>query len=259
MTGDVEPAAIVAQLERAFAGWTAGEAGGASAAPIRPAPPTPTRRRLIVVHVPGATQAVYRIGHLMPPARADDWVEITIMNTILGGPAGWLTRVLREQKGYTYAAYSAAQELSDHGSFAVRTAVRTAVADSALGEVLRVLERIRTEPMPADDLTTVKNLWIGAFPLMIETPQQVATQVANTLRLGRSTDYLETFRTRIAALTPADIERVARTYLHPDRAVIVVVGDARQLLEKLRPFADTVELSDPSGRPLTPASLSGPE
>lgn len=91
--------------------------------------------------------------------------------------------------------------------------------------------------------------------MSIETPQQVGNQVMTTLLLGRSVDYLTAFRTRVAAMTMADLERVAHEYLHPERLVIVVVGDAAQLLEKLRPFAETVELYDVNGRPLAAQSL----
>ncbi len=248
VAGDVEPGAIVTRIEAAFAGW----AGGGSRTNVSVTPPTPPpvpmKRRIVVVHKPGSVQAVFRIGHLMPPASNDDWVEIGTMRVILGGAGGWLTNVLREQKGYTYGAYAITQERLYPGSLMIRTDVRNAVADSALTEVLRLFEKLGTDPVPAGDLEAAKSALTGSFPMTVETPQQVADQVTTTLLLGRPVDYLKAFRTRVATMTAADGERVARQYLHPERLVIVVVGDAGQLLEKLRPFADVVEVYDVNGK-----------
>lgn len=254
VTGDIEPASIVARLDRALAEWTAGDSP-TQRATTPPLSPAPAKRRLIMVHKPGSVQAVYRIGHLLPPASNPDWVEIGVMRVILGGSAGRLTRVLREQKGYAYAAYAMTQEQERAGSLMMRTEVRTEVADSALAEILRLFEEFHSGSVQADELAGAKSALTGGFPMTIETPQQVGDQVMTTLLLGRSVDYLTAFRTRVAAMTVADLKRVAHEYLHPEHLVIVVVGDATQLLEKLRPFADVVELYDVNGRPLAAQSL----
>ncbi|MGH8236367.1 MAG: M16 family metallopeptidase [Steroidobacteraceae bacterium] len=253
VAGDVEPASIVARLDRAFAKWSPGDSPARHVATLATLP-APAKRRLVIVHKPGSVQAVYRVGHLLPAASSADWVEIGVLRAILSDR---LMDVLREQKGYTYSAYAIAAEQQQAGHWAVNTEVRTEEAHNALAEMLRIMEQLRSGPVQADALANMKSALTGVFPIMTETPQQVGDTLMTTLLLGRPVEYLESFRTQVAATTTtADIERVAHEYLHPDRLVIVVVGDATQLLEKLRPFADSVELYDVNGQPLAAESLT---
>ncbi|MGH7474897.1 MAG: M16 family metallopeptidase [Longimicrobiales bacterium] len=253
VAGDVDADDIVARLEQRFAEWTGGLAPSLAA----PDPPAQTHRRLVFVHKPGTVQAVLRLGHLMPPASSPDWVEIDVANQVLGGDVGsWLFRVLRDERGYTYGAYSRAVENVGPGYFWAYAQVRNEVADSATEELLGLVRRLRTEAPPVAELTDAKNFLSGSFPLTIETPQQVASQVATTILLERPADYLETFRSRVNAVDTTDVLRIAQRYIDPDRAVLVVVGDAQQLYHRLARFGQTTELYDDQGRPLSPDQIA---
>lgn len=247
VSGDVDADAAMARLDRYFGGWVPGDSPEVEL----PVPSPPASRRLVFVHKPGTVQVVYRVGHLLPPASNDDWIEIAVMNQVLGkGFTSWLSRILRTEKGYTYGAYSSTEERRGPGYFEARTEVRNEVADSALAELFLALERIRSTPVSAADLGAAKSYLGGSFPLSVETPQQVAEQLSTTLLLGRPAEYLKTFRTGVQATTAEDVHRVAREYLHPDRAIIVAVGDADKVLERLGKFADTVEVYDERGKAL---------
>ncbi len=253
VAGDVHADDVVARLNRRFGGWAKGTAPTVA----MPAPPAQSVRRLVFVDKPGSVQAVMRVGHLLPPASSRDWIGLDVMNQVLGGGvSGWLFQQLREEKGYTYGAYSSATENQGPGYFLATAEVRNEVADSALAGLLALLEQMRSEAVPQPDLDAAKAFMTGSFPLRIETPTQVAGQVATTILLGRPADYLQTYRQRVAATTAADVQRSARQYLHPDRSVIVVVGDASKILDSLTPLADSVELYDISGKPLSRAELS---
>jgi predicted Zn-dependent peptidase len=257
VAGDVDADAFMATLERHFGGWRGAAPTVAAAAP--PPPPAPRQRRFVFVHKPGTVQAVIRAGHLLPPASDPGWVELDVMNQVLGGSyLSWLETVLRNARGYGYYARSAVVERAHAGYFAAFTEVRNEVADSALAELLVLVDSIRIAPPPAADLRLATDFIAGSFPLGIETPQQVASQIAGTIALGRPISYLEEYRTRAAAVTPADIHRAASRHIDPDRMVIVVVGDAERILDRVRPFAATVEVYDETGRPLAPGSLGSP-
>lgn len=151
VSGDVEPTDIARRLESRLAGW---QPGAIFPEPLAPPPAPLEKRRLVVVHKPGSVQAVFRLGHLLPAAQAPDWPKIQVAQFILGGAGGRLMQVLREQKGYAYSAYATAQQRNLGGSMIVSTEVRTAVADSALAEMLRVLaefvaSRYRKPTLPA--------------------------------------------------------------------------------------------------------------
>lgn len=251
VAGDVEPDDVVRRLERHFGDWS----GAASAQASFPTPPERSAREVVFVHKPGAVQAVLRVGHLLPPATHPDWVVMDVAAHILGGGStGWFFQTLRQEKGYTYGAYVNAVQRIEPGYFQAWAEVRNEVADSALDEFFRLISRLRDEPVPAADLETARNYITGSFPLSIETPQQVAGQVAGTRLLGLPDDYLARYRDRVAAVTAADIQRVAREHLRPDRAVVVVVGDATQILDNVAKYGP-VRLVDADGNPLDDSAL----
>jgi len=255
VAGDVQADAVVATLNRHLAGWTPGTA----AEDARPAPPASSGRTLHFVHKPGLVQAVMRVGHLMPPASQGDWVGIDVATHVLGGgTTGWLFRILRGEKGYTYGAYGGASERLEAGFFQATAEVRNEVADSALQELLSLVDRLRTD-IPEADLETAQNFITGSFPLSIETPGQVAGQLASTLMLGRDVTYIEDYRGRAASFSTEEVEQIAREYIRPDIATIVVVGDANEILDKVTPFADQVRLWTPEGEPLAMDELAPPE
>src|SRR5207237_442974 len=74
----------------------------------------------------------------------------------------------------------------------------------------------------------------GSFPLTIETPNQIATQVLNTVFYDLPVAELATYRERVLAVTPDDVQRVARQYVRPDRLSIVLVGNARAFIPQLQ-------------------------
>lgn len=250
VSGDVDPDAIARELELAFASWEGAPVTEERAA----APPARSDREMIFVHKPGSVQAVMVLGHLMPSATDADWVTLDVTNQVLGSPSAqfnaWMMSVLREEKGYTYGAYSQMTERPGPGTFAMRGEFRNEVADSALTIMLELANRIRSGDIPADDLRAAKQYLTGNFPLGIETPAEVAGQVAGNRLLGRPASYLEEYRGRVADVDVDEVAAAASRYIHPDRSLLVVVGDAGTVLEKVRPFADRVSVVDAEGDPL---------
>ena len=255
VAGDVDPDTITAALESAFSGWE----GAPEMDLTRPEAPARADRTMVFVHKPGSVQAVIRVGHLMPSATDADWVTLDVANQILGSGSAqfnaWMMEILREEKGYTYGAYSRMSERVGPGYFMMNGEFRNEVADSSLMIMLELAERLRAGEIPADDLEDAKLYLTGSFPLSIETPQQVAGQVASNRLLGRSNSYLEEYRSRVDEVTTTDIARVTGELVRPSEALVVVVGDATEVLEKVQPFADTVEVVDADGEPVDVIAL----
>jgi zinc protease len=251
VAGDVRPDDIVRRLEQHFGGWT----GAAPAKASLPAPQPRSARELVFVHKPGAVQAVIRVGHLLPPATHPDWIALDVAQQILGGgTTGWFFQVLRQEKGYTYGAYANFAQRLEPGYFQAWAEVRNEVADSALAEFFRLIAQLRDQDVPAADLQTAKDFMTGSFPLRIETPQQVARQIASARQLGLPNDYVATYRDKIAAITAAEVRRAAQAHIQPDRAVVVVVGDATQILDKVEKFG-SARLLDADGNPLARSDI----
>jgi hypothetical protein len=179
-----------------------------------------------------------------------------VANRILGGGAdARLFLILREDKGWTYGAYSSFSPAKDLGSFRAYTQVRTEVTDSALVELMHQLDRIRTEPVSEDDLKNAKDYLIGNFPIQIETPSQIAGRVARNKLLGFDRTHLEGYRDRLDAVTVDDVNRVMNTYMDPANAYVVLVGDANEVMDKVSVVAD-VALHDIAGEPMDLAAMA---
>ncbi len=240
------------RLANRFLGsWT-----GSPPAPRYAQPPTRRGTEILLIHRPGSDQSNIRVGNLALKPGDDTYYGAVVANKILGGGAdARLFMVLREEKGWTYGAYSSVTRPKDVGTFQANTEVRTPVTDSALVELMGQVRRMRTEPVPDSELAAAKGYLVGSFPLSIQTPQQIASQVANVRLLGLGENYLRTYRQRLDAVSPDDARRAAEIITKPDSAVIVVVGDGQAIYDKLTAIAP-VTIIDVDGNPLTPAELT---
>ena len=163
--------------------------------------------------------------------------------------SGRLFMTLREAKSWTYGAYSTFERRKGLGYFVANTEVRTDVTDSALVELLAQLKKVTVEPIPDAEIDAAKNAIAGAFPLKIESSAQVAAQVAAVKLYDLPKNYLQTYRQRIASVTPVAAQTAAFGGVHPDRALIVVVGDGAKIYDKLKKVG-TVRLVGTDGAAL---------
>ena len=223
LAGDVNPAEVHPLVERVFGGWTG--SGSVPAATV-PQPPQPQARTIYLIDKPGAPQSQVRIGHPSVARNNPDYFPLIVMNTILGGQFGSrLNLNLRETHGYTYGIGSGLGMRRSAGAFSTGAGIVTAKTDSALVEIFKEIERMRTEPVGTDELERAKRGLANSLPAQLETAPNLAFQLADLVTNGVGTDFYSTYVSRIMAVTAADVQRVARQYLHPDRAVVVVVGD----------------------------------
>lgn len=251
IAGDITLPAAKRLATRSFAGWT----GAPAAAPPFPAPPTRAATQIVLVHRPGSVQSNIVVGNTTFRPTDPRWYAATVANRVLGGGFdNRLFRILREQKSWTYDAHSVLARPKGIGYFQAGTEVRTSATDSALTELMVQLRRMDSEPVSAAELKAAKSSLVGSFPLTIETAQQVAGAVAQAKLLGLPADYLQTYRTRLAAVTPAQLEQAADAIIRPNASLIVVVGDGAKLYDKLSKIAPVI-LVDAQGKPLTPADL----
>jgi predicted Zn-dependent peptidase len=120
------------------------------------------------------------------------------------------------------------------GPFTAQAGIVTAKTDSSLIEFFKELNRIRTEPIPADELDKAKRYVALGFPQSLETTQDVAGRLADLVTYGIEPSFLGTFVGGVMAVTADDVRRVADRYVRPGNAVVVVVGDRSQIEAGLR-------------------------
>jgi zinc protease len=231
LSGDISLAEARRVVERGFGSWRAGSAAVPTVGAQRPAGPGgPTA--VYLVDKPGAAQSVIVIGNPGVDRRSPDYYALEVMNTLLGGSfSSRLNQNLRETKGYTYGAGSGFAYRPLPGPFFARAAVRSDVTDSSLVEFFREFRRIRDSVVPADELQRAKSFIALQLPGEFETAGDLASQLSGLLVFGLPLEYYRSYIPRIMAVNAADVQRVARKYVRPDRVSIVVVGD----VAKIRP------------------------
>jgi zinc protease len=251
IAGDVTRARALELARAAFGGWT----GSLVAAASPPAPPTKAGTDILLVNRPGSVQANIVIGNTTFPPASPTYYSARVATQVLGGGAdARLFLILREQKSWTYGAYASLRRNRGTGYWQATFEGRTQVADSALGELLHQIDRMRTEVVPDTELKNAVNFLVGSFPLTIETPEQIAQVVTQAKLLGLAPDYIQTYRERLSAVTPRAARTAAQTVYRRQALTIVVVGDAAALYDKLSAIAP-VRIVDVDGKPLTAAAL----
>jgi len=231
-SGDVRADDIERRAREAFGDWAAAPVPE----PGRPPPEiVPEARRIVVVDRPDLGQSQIVLGHGGVSRTDPERIAVALMNSTLGG-GGFSSRlmtVIREREGLAYGVSSGFQLRRGAGPFAVGTATRVAETRRALDLILGELEGIRENPPSADELAHARTDAAGSFALGLETSRAMLGSLVDLEIHGLPLDGLDTYRSRVAAVTTADVAEQAQERVHPERAAIVVVGPADALAPAL--------------------------
>jgi len=188
------------------------------------------------IDLPSATQSSIAVTNNVELKMNDeDYFTALITNNILGGGGeGYLFKNLREDKGYTYGAYSSLGS-SRYGvaRFSAGAKVRNMVTDSAVTEIVNEILRIRTELVDAELLKNAKAKYVGNFIMKLERPQTIANYSLNIKLNDLPEDFYETYLEKINAVTAEDVKRVANKYFKIANTRIIVVGKGSDVVESL--------------------------
>ncbi len=242
--GDVDRDLTLARVTELFGNWTSRDLSDLKFPP----PPNREARVAYLIDRPGSAQSNIVIANLGITRTSGDYFPMLLMHTVLGANASSrLFMNLREEKGYTYGAYSNLDARRLLGTFRVSAEVRTGVTGVSLHEFFLELDRIRDEVVSDEELANAKSYLAGVFPIRIETQDGLIDQLVSIKMFDLPEDYLHTYRDRINAVTAAEIQRVAQSHVTPDRAAIVVVGDAAEIRAQVQPYVKVIELYDTEG------------
>jgi zinc protease len=244
VSGDVEPKEIVRKLEEAFAGWTPAPAEPAlPAADLRPKEAT----RIYLVDRPGSAQTVLQFANLAISRTDPDYIPLVVANRVLGGgSSARLFQNIREQKGYTYGAYSSLSTPRWRGTWGASASVRTPVTTPAVGEFFKEFRRIQEEPVPQEELERAKRSIVGSFARTLESPEGILDRALELVENGLPPDYWDTYPEKIQAVTPHDVQRVARQYLGENRIQLIAVGERKQIEDGLKQYGPVEVVVPPS-------------
>jgi len=231
VVGRFDAAAAESAIRKTFGDWKEGSRAS------KPEVTTNATRALHVIDRPGAVQSTLYIGLPVIDAAQPDYLALTVMNALLGGSFNSrITANIREQKGYTYSPTSAVASRLGAASWAEMADVTTAVTGASIKEILGEIDRLRNDPPTAEELRGIQNFLAGTFVLRNSARSGIAAQLAFLDLYGLSESYLRNYVQNVYALTPADVQRLARTYIDPSKLAIVVVGDRAQITGQLKPY-----------------------
>lgn len=243
--GDFERESLLAEIESRFTEW----AGGQVSRPRSPALPKRTERIVYLVDRPGSAQSNIVIANEAITRTSPDYFPLLLMHTILGANASSrLFMNLREHKGYTYGAYSNLDARRLAGTFRATAEVRTAVTGASLHEFFYELNRIRDDAVTEEEINNAKSYLTGVFPIRIETQDGLIDQLVNIKMFDLPDEYLRTYRDKVGAVTTEQIQSAARKYVTPAAAAIVIVGDAAEITEQIKPYSEQIEVYDTDGK-----------
>jgi zinc protease len=174
------------------------------------------------------------------------------MNSILGG--GGTARLfmnLREDKGYTYGAYSRFVFRRGAGPFSASGEIQTVSTKEGVVEFMKELNGIRgARPVTPTELDVNKQSIIRRFPSGFETVGQISAQLSNLLVYGLPDTYFNDFIGKVNAVTIDDVNRVANKYLDPSKMAIVIVGDRKVVEPGLKELGYPITILDTEGNPI---------
>lgn len=241
VAGPVEPDAVLTAAERHLGDW-AGSGPGHRTFASRDA----GDRRVVVIDRPESVQTELRVGHVGIDRRSGRYFPALVLGALLGGTFGSrLNTRLREELGYTYGARAGFDPRRAAGPFNASAAVQTEVTADALREMVEILTRMRDAAPDEAELLEVRDFLVGVFPLRFETTGGVAMAIEPLAVYGLPDAYWQTYRHHLEAVGTEDVLAAARDLLHPDRFLMLAVGDAARIRSDLQAL-DLAPISEPA-------------
>jgi zinc protease len=248
VVGDVTEAELRPVLEQTLGKWN----GGQKLAPLPPAPAA-APRRVLVVEKPAAPQSYLLLGMPGIPRSSPDYVAATVAFQVLGGgTASRLFRTLREEKGYTYGIFAMGESRKLAGASVIAGSVKSEVTGPALTDLVAEVARLRTEPVPAQELEDAKEALVRSLPADFASVGGIAAHVGELAVHGLPDDYWNRYADAVRAVDADAVRRIADKYLDPTRLTLVLVGNSAVI----RPQLAGLTLGPVEVRKPAPASAS---
>jgi zinc protease len=245
--GDFDPAQMEAKLRQAFGDLPRGEAAPRNVAetPMHPASPG-----VYFVEKNDVNQSNVRLIHLGIERNNPDYYAVTVMNEVLGGGfSGRLIQNLRTKAGLAYDVHGGIGAGYDHpGIFQLVMETKSGTTAAATEGLLGQLDDIKLKPATEAELKRAKETILNSFIFDFDSKDKVLAERMTYEFYGYPPDFLERFRAGIEKVTAADVERVARKYVHKDQMAIFVLGNSADFDKQLSTFGK-----------VTPMDISIPE
>jgi zinc protease len=242
IVGDFDSAAMKQQIEQAFGGW--------NPPPAPKAPPIPqvSQQRqggIFLAEQPQLTQSNILLGHLGGELDSPDYPALSVLNGVLNGFGGRLFNEVRSRQGLAYSVYGFWQANYDYpGLFLAGGQTRSEATVPFVQSLHQEIERLRSEPISEAELNYAKDSILNSFVFNFENPSQTLARLMRYEYFGYPADFIFQYQRGVKATTAQDVQRVADKYLHPDRAVTLIVGNGKAIEPPLGDLGQAVKSLD---------------
>jgi zinc protease len=228
IVGDFRVHELLPKIEQAFGGWESKPL----VFPTYPAPVRQAGKRVKFISMPAHQVNIY-LGHLGITRTNPDYYALQVLDTLLGGGAGFTARIpqrLRDELGLAYTTFASITMTAglDPGRFISFIGTSPENMRLAIDELLNEIRRIIEEPVTLQELQDAKDYLTGSFVFAFESSPQIARFLVHAEVYGLGFDYIEKYPQYIRAVTLDDISRAARKYLDSENYSLVVVGPAAE-------------------------------
>ncbi len=237
IVGDFNPAKMRSLIEAKFGDWNP----PVEAQPAIPSASQANQGGVFLVDQPQLTQSSVQIGHLGGQLNSPDYAALSVMNGVLNGFGGRLFNQVRSRQGLAYSVYATWRPNYDYpGTFVAGGQTRSDATVPFIQSVLGEIDKIRTQPITTAELAYAKDTVLNSFIFNFQDPGQTLSRLLRYEYFGYPKDFIFQYRQGVEATTVADVQRVAQTYLKPEKLVTLVVGSSAQIQPPLSSLsADT--------------------
>jgi len=245
VAGDFDKKELIEKLEKTFAGWEK------LAVEYPPVPPVQKEiKPEVLLARKDIGQSVIRMGDLGIDKNNPDLYAVRIMDYILGG--GFTSRLTQEIRSNQGLAYNVDSHFDIGrqfiGTFVAETETKSQSTIKATNLMRDIISGMTKAPVTDEELKLAKDFMINSFIFGFTRPDTIVNQRVRLEYFDYPAGYLENYRDNLAKVTKEDVLRVAKKYLHPERMVLVVVGDEKKLDGPLSAFGQVRELKLENGK-----------
>ena len=234
VVGDTSMEKILPQLEKAFGNWPENR----MAIPQKNLANVelPDQARVFIIDKPDSPQSLILAGHVAPPTGAENNLDITTMNDILGGQfSARVNMNLREDKSWSYGAYTFMFNARGQRPWMAYAPVQTDKTMESLQELEKEFDQyLGTRPATQDELSKSVHNSVNSLPGQYETGNAVMGALLANQRFGRADDYVATLKSKYEAIKLENVQGAAENVLHPEKLTWLIVGDRKEIEEKIR-------------------------
>ncbi len=241
--GDINPAEMRKTIEAKFGSF---QPKTSSTKPTQSQPIQQAKTSgIFFANKPELTQSSIQIGHLGGKVNDRDYPALSVMNDILNGFGGRLFNEVRSRQGLAYSVYAAWSPQFDYpGIFVAGGDTKSESTVPFIRSVVKEIDRIRTEPVTAEELQRAKDSVINSFVFNFDDPAKVLSRVMRYEYFGYPKDYLFQYQKAVVATTVQDIQQAAQRNLKPSQLVTMVVGNDKAIVPALSTLNQSIKTVD---------------